>query len=266
MSTVATQPQTISKTLDRGFKLYFSGFKKVYLLSLVAWVVMTLPNFFNPVVSSKDPTQIDFSMVGTYFLWLIPIYLLYLMICTAIYERLAFLNDPNQPSIRESLQDGLKGLLPVCLATISYCVAIGLGTILLVIPGIYLAVGLILYWPAIVLEGYGPIAALKQSHHLIRGNWFRSLTIISIPTVSYVLVGFLQGIIAGFLLVSDSGASLESGLNSGTLLAYQFIMVPIYAAILPLYFAVTIVLYRDLTLRKKGSDLEARIALHESPT
>lgn len=265
MLAIATQPQTISKTLDSSFKLFFSGFKNVYLLSLVASVVIALPNLFNPALS-EDPTQFDFSMLGTYFLWLIPTYLLYLIFCTAIYERLGFLNDPDQPSLGESLQDGLKGLLPVCLATIFYGVAIGLGTILLIIPGIYVAVSLALFWPAIVMEGHGPIAALKQSHHLIRGNWFRSLTIISIPTLSYVLVGFLQGLVAGFFLVSDSGASLESSLNSGTLLAYQFIMVPIYAAILPLYFAATIVLYRDLTLRKKGSDLEARLEWNESST
>ena len=257
----ATQPQTISKTLDSSFKLYFSGLKDVYLLSLVASIVMTLPNFFNPSLN-EDPTQIDFSMFGIFFLWFIPMYLLYFMLGTAVYERLAFLNTPHAPSLGESLQDGLKGLLPVCLATIFYVAAIGLGTILLIIPGIYLALSLILYWPAIVLEGHGPIAALKQSHQLIRGNWFRSFTVISIPTLFYVLAGFSHGFIAGFAsAVSDSGTSVESALNT-----LQFIMTPLYAAITPLYFAATIVLYRDLTLRKKGSDLEARLEWNESPT
>ncbi len=264
MNTVATQPQTISKTLDTSFKLYFSGLKKVYLLSLVIAILVEVPNLLiNPAIS-EDPTQVDLSWLGTFFMWLIPFYLLYFTLGTAMYERLAFLNTPDQPSLGECLADGLKGLLPVCLATLMYGLTFLLGTVLLIIPGIYLGLALILYWPAIILEGRGPLEALKHSYQLVRGNWFRTLAVVSVPTIAYFLVAIIPGFLAGFAVLYDSGTSVETTLNSGTLSFLPFITVPLYAAIYPLYFAVTISLLRDLTLRKQGSDLEARLEWNES--
>ncbi|WP_455209620.1 hypothetical protein, partial [Kaarinaea lacus] len=119
-------------------------------------------------------------------------------------------------------------------------------------------VSLILYMPAYTMDNAGIIGSLKKSHNLVWGNWWRTLLILSVPTI--ILLVILGGV--GMVVGAVIGFGVTQG--EGDLLQFQIIMevaqyiVNVFLA--PLFPALMIILYNDLKLRKEGADLDAKIA------
>jgi hypothetical protein len=119
-------------------------------------------------------------------------------------------------------------------------------------------VSLMLGATLVVLERKGPVEALKGSHTLVWGDWWRSAATVTIAfilvAVVYAAIAFLMGIVIGAVGVSSDDAFL-AGMVMALLLSglMTFIVSPFYTALL-------ITLYWDLKLRKQGGDLAARVA------
>ena len=69
---------------------------------------------------------------------------------------------------------------------------ISLGLVLLVIPGIWLAVSVTMVPHVVALENRGVVASLSRSIRLVRGRWW--------PTLGYQILVALMGSVAGWLL------------------------------------------------------------------
>ncbi len=83
-------------------------------------------------------------------------------------------------------------LFPVWLiATILVGVAVIGGFFLLILPGLWLAIMFNMYTPVIAIEGKSPVAALKRSFELVKGNFWE--------TVGFLLIVGLIGGAAGQL-------------------------------------------------------------------
>lgn len=88
-------------------------------------------------------------------------------------------------------------LVPAFLASLILAVAVGIGFVLLVIPGIYLGLRLVHFQTAIVDRGLGPIEALKYSWELTSGNALQLFLLYIV-----MMVVLLAGLIAlGFGLL-----------------------------------------------------------------
>ncbi len=265
MFALANRPQSIGKTLDSGFKLFFAGFGKVFILALVASFVANLPSIvMGTKLEAADPEA--FRALGGQILGLFAVaMILATALNTAILRRLAVLGNGGAAgdSMGQSIAIGFKYLVPVFVAAILYGFAVGAGMLLLIIPGIFLLVSLYLFWPAIVVEGKGPIEALKRSHNLVRGNWWRTVTVMTIPIVLLIAVyfaaAFVIGIVVGITSSGGDAIAVTTTVEKTTLLVH-LLQVPVNAVSLALFYAVLVVLYHDLKLRKEGGDLEARLA------
>jgi hypothetical protein len=132
-----------------------------------------------------------------------------------------------------------------------------MGFALLIVPGIIITV-LIIYWsadiPVVAIEGCKPIAALKRSFELVRGNWWRTfstilLTILVVMGLTIVMSVLLA---APMTLIGDEGltgitarvASALSGMLSNAIIA-------------PIAATAGTLIYLDLRSRKEDYDLEA---------
>ena len=263
MFALATRPQSIGKTLDSGFKLFFAGFGKVIVLALVATLVANLPSLLLGTKAGEIDPEALRALGGKVLGLFLVVIIVATALNTAILRRLAVLGngDAADDSMGKSIAIGFKYLVPVFAGIILYGVAVGAGMILLIIPGIFLLVSLYLFWPAIVVEGKGPIEALKRSHHLVRGNWWRTLTVMSIPI--FLLVAFYFGamFVFGIILGVTSGgdATAVTSTVEKSVFYLQLLQLPVNAVSLALFYAIVVVLYHDLKLRKEGGDLEARL-------
>ncbi len=71
----------------------------------------------------------------------------------------------------------------------------GLGTIALIIPGIFLGIKLIYYDCAILIEDAGIIGSLKRSWQVVRGNWWRTFGLHLIFTLPISLLYLVAEIV-----------------------------------------------------------------------
>ncbi|HEU5218284.1 MAG TPA: hypothetical protein VFU23_06475, partial [Gemmatimonadales bacterium] len=124
---------------------------------------------------------------------------------------------------------------------------IGIGFILLIIPGIILLSGLILSTVVAVIEGKANSAALGRSWELTKG--FRGKVLLTmcciflllmVPTITVSAIWAIIGVATG-------GIGLI-----GTEILTSLISILIY----PFFYVVLTVLYYDLRVRKEGFDLE----------
>jgi uncharacterized membrane protein len=146
---------------------------------------------------------------------------------------------------------GLKVFFPLLLATILYVLAVTVGMVLLIIPGLILMLSLIFYSYAIVLDGEGPIASLKTSHRLVWGNWWRTAVVLTVAVLIVYVLMIGATLPLTFLLIGSEPTTMLS--------LIELIMNLVYALLTPLILAMFIVIYQDLKVRKGGLDLAARI-------
>ena len=147
----------------------------------------------------------------------------------------------------EALLIGFKKFPAVLVAVILYTIAVMLGFILLVVPGIILSLSLAFYIYFIALDSLGGYEALKASHKLVWGNWWRTMSIFMAPSIVLMVIYFPMKMLAAFV-----GASNNTLISVITNLLTAFIM--------PYFVALAYVQFHDLKLRTSGSDLQRRFA------
>ena len=132
-----------------------------------------------------------------------------------------------------------------------------MGFALLIVPGIIITV-LIIYWsadiPVVAIEGCKPIAALKRSFELVRGNWWRTFSTILLTILVVMGLTIIVSVLlaAPMALIGDEGltgitarvASALSGMLSNAIIA-------------PIAATAGTLIYLDLRSRKEDYDLEA---------
>jgi hypothetical protein len=133
-----------------------------------------------------------------------------------------------------------------------------LATILLIIPGIYLAVSLLFATPAFVLEKTTVSEALSRSRELVRGAWWR--------TFGIALLGYLVALVIGgvieipFLLIAGSSAGVFSTTASTDVSTSSEIVLAVGRIIggtftTPMIAGTIALMYIDRRIRREGLDL-----------
>lgn len=256
MFTLAQQPLSIGKVLDSGVKLYLSSFSKFILLSIIYAGLNIFLTEYTYSIEKAGYTDTNIPAIITLVLISIVIFF---VLYIAIFYRIGGVAAGRVASIGDSLKFGLRKTIPFFIASLLYGLAVMLGMILFVIPGFILMLSLILYTPAMLLDGGGIISSLTKSHNLIWGNWWRTATIFFIPTaiITVMIMGLLMffGPAIGFGALQQADPTALRDIER----YYNLSASVVTAVITPLFYTITIVVYHDLKLRKSGGDLAARM-------
>ena len=255
MVALASEPQSIGKVLDSGFRLFVKAFTSALPLSLAAAAVLAVPNIANVLMGGTEqaPGPVPASTVLVLFLVALPIYMI--LIAAVVYRLGAAAELHEASTTGQALARGVRCVLSLIGAAILYFLAMAAGLILLVIPGIILSLSLSFGFFAIVLDGESALAALKRSHRLVWGNWWRTLAVVSVPVVIVMILYLGLGIVFGATLVMSDGKP-----SSDVLITANLIEAAIGGITAPLIYSIMIAQYHDLKLRKEGHDLAARLA------
>jgi hypothetical protein len=160
----------------------------------------------------------------------------------------AYLGDPI--SWKSSLRYALRRLPAVVALSIVSTIVIGIGTVLCIVPGVYLWGAFYVAIPALLVEGVGPFRALGRSRDLVSGRWWST---IGVAIVGYALTFIVGAALGGLVIgVAASGASQQT--------AVGFVLATVSSTVgsmltTPAVAAFTTVLYIDLRVRKEGFDL-----------
>jgi hypothetical protein len=151
--------------------------------------------------------------------------------------------------------------LAVMGTSLLYGLAIMVGFIFLVVPGIYLLGRYGLSTPAVVLEDRGPISGLNRSSELTKGSVLRVLVVYFLSyLLIFVIAALLGGIAAAALdsVAQQIGTTTSKALTDLTSAVANVVITPVLAIALT-------VLYYDQRVRKEAFDIENMMSLLGEP-
>lgn len=254
MNLLPNEPASIAKILDASFKLFKVSFKKTIGFGLLIGLISAGVGILAALVAqgfigsgAAIESGIGILLPVLMFLGLLSYFWLY----GALIFRIDDVVKQGDASFSEALGVGLQKFPTMLLGALLYSLAIILGLVVLVVPGLILSLSLFFYAYYIVLEDYSAYQSLKASHKLVWKDWWRTAGVFTVPGVLAIIIIMGFGVIAGFL----------GGYSDNELISWPDIFVNILMGIFYQYFyALGYVQFHDLKLRKSGSDLEARMA------
>ena len=130
----------------------------------------------------------------------------------------------------------------------------------------YLLVRWSMFVPSVVVEGHGPIGALRRSSELVRGEWFRAASVLGVASLIVLVLAsapaYLVSIPLGVIDVArgNYGADLVGlALRNGVSIVCQVLFASIGTIAYTLLFI-------DLRNRREGTDLAERLQQIEAPS
>src|SRR5271170_8337000 len=172
--------------------------------------------------------------------------------------------DMVRPRLADILLESLRRipgamvllLLIVLISSLDFLPGVANGSLFLlwlivqVVLVSYLAGILLLAWVPTVVEPKGAWAAIRNSQQLLKGHWWRAITILSIVLLVPVLAALIAAVLGGALL-GAVGAS-EHAKSTGQLLIGLAALV----ALRPFVPAVFVAMYRELRqIKTQGARL-----------
>ena len=186
--------------------------------------------------------------------WIFPITIIIsIVFYNAMYYRTHYMVQDPDKDFANALATGIKKGLPVFLASILFGLAVMLGLLALIVPGVILSLSLLLYQALIIIDDEGIFSSLKASHRLVQGNWWRTATVFFIPALIVMVVYMILVFVFGLTYTLIEGQ--ETALNFGA----DMLSILISAVLSPLFIAIVLVQLNDLKLRSQGLDLAARL-------
>ena len=137
------------------------------------------------------------------------------------------------------------------VAAALFLILTSVGTLVLIVPGVYLWGMWQLWMVVIVVERCGPLTALARSWRLTRGSWWHSVTLVTlIAILSTVPLVLFDLIVPWFVLALGLG-------GTQALVANLIGLGVVSILVLPLVPAALVAVYLSLCDRQAGMALEA---------
>jgi len=258
MVTVTPRALSFGEILDGGFTLYRRNFAVFFGIALIPRIPEVL--YWIGVTALVPADSMEFAG----FLILPWSFFAFFLTLGAISLASARAWEGDEPEIRESLMVGLSRWLVVAAAGVVAWAAGFAGLIFLLLPGFFLMASFFLFAPVAVVEGGGPIQALRRAWELSKGGRLRILgvgfvayLIILIPMAAFTAVG---GILAfGAAGVAGNEPIAIEGVATWYLGIANVLGSVVTALAWPLFVSVTMVLYMDRRARTDVSELEAAV-------
>jgi hypothetical protein len=173
----------IWELLGDAFSLYLRNFPTVFVVGLAVVLPVQLivsgvglEELTSGYRESENNAELLIPMIVS-FLVVAP------LIAAATIHMLQRLADGERPRPGPSIQAGLDVFAPVFLAVLLAGAGIALGLLLLIVPGIYVAVRWYFVAQSVVIDGARSTEALRGSWRLTNGYWFRTLGVVLLANI-----------------------------------------------------------------------------------
>lgn len=238
----------VGRVLGEAFNVLFKDLWKFLLLALVALLpsALLVAAFGGQASGGFGAPSPDFDTAPfTILLIDIPLGILCYALSQAGTLYGAFQDMRGRPfDLGTAFAVAFRRFFPVLGVAICFGLAVGLASILLLVPGLMVLSAFYVALPACVMEGLGPFDSLSRSGALTKGQRWRVFGIFVVIIVVSMIVGALLQVIA---------VAIGGGIAG---IVVNFVWNALYAA----YNSVAIaVMYHDLRVLKEGIDID-RIA------
>jgi len=115
----------------------------------------------------------------------------------------------EQPTVGDALRAASGRFAAAVGAVFLYAIGVAIGFIALIVPGIWLLVRWAFAAQAAVVDGLGPVDALRRSAELVKDHWWRTLGML---LASGLLFGLIGAVITAVLTGIENGVIYVAGL------------------------------------------------------
>lgn len=266
-----SRPQAVGEILDTAFRIFRATLLKCLPFATLSLLAGQLANIYN--LLKGGPWQQRFAVHDTLW-WLLEIigYALALTFTSAIVRRQCAIASGQPASPQGELGAALRlvpGLFAVsfllglailaCLIPALFFLgnplAAAAAVILLLLPASYVGLRLSCAITAYLLTDRGVTASIAHSWDLTAGNVWRLTLIWSVAVVLLIVFYVLAGVIATVIAVPFALGDIAM------VTAITAAVVVILGSVgTPFYTALSLAVFGDLSVRKEGTDLAARLA------
>ncbi len=255
-------PLSIGGVLDSAIRLYRCAMRRCWALSLlysaliggsaVFWLQL-LPKAGAP--GTTDPKQAlalltSPVMIGGFLL----VMLIGAVFYGALVKAVSVIARGEEPlSLGSAVAAGLRRVPGMLLGIVLTSLAIVLGCVLLIIPGVYLFGKFQLWMTAMFMDDASALESLKASWRLTRKRWWRGAAIVTVALILLYVFALVFGLISGVIVVLA-----HLSLTDRMIINQVFSSLSNFI-VFPMVVAVFIVMYHDFKLRSEGGDLAVRM-------
>lgn len=167
----------------------------------------------------------------------------------------------KQITFKEVLSCGFKKVLPAIGVFVLTVIAVAIGFMLLIIPGIYLSIALFFSLYLIVTDNLGVMDSLKESMQLVSKHWWRTFFLL---IITGLIISLLYALSVGGVFILDSifasgsristeitGAVTMTALTKINPFVLNSVIVILNTLLLPLVYSATLSILYDLQSRKE---------------
>jgi hypothetical protein len=254
MQTTALRPLTFGEILDRSFALYRHNFGSMFVAALVPFLPIAL--FWVAASLVIPPTEEGAATATMLNLFLLPYSFFATLLVWGTLARLAARAHRGEAfGWADEYRETFRRLPRLIAAMILTIAAIFLGLMLLIIPGILIAIMLFAVVPLVMIEGRGPVEAIRRSRELASGAWGRIFGILLVMMIITSLPAFAVGAATMVGMMYEAGGDGTAAFGFGLALN-QVLSTLASALVAPLFSLCLITLYLDRRVRSEGLDLE----------
>jgi hypothetical protein len=237
------RPQSIGEVLDTTFKLLGISLVKTLPYGILMTIVGQLGNIDN-LLTGRNARIFVPRDPATWLLWTVSM-LGSLLLWAALILRQRAIAQDAPVSMRAELAAAVHMLPSLAGLFILVTAAVLCGALLLIVPGVYLAVAFSMATPALVLAGKGPIDAMNYSLSLIRGHWWRTLGIFLVTAVILCAFYILAIVVTVIVVRFAHGADVALVTAATTVL-----IIALGAFANPCVTAMILAVFGDLEVRR----------------
>lgn len=251
--TIAGEPFRIGSCLAKALCVYFANFISFNAMGLLVLVpgFMVLLMFFGNLLAGLGPELLTaegrlhvtpMTAVGFLAALVAVLALEYLLIATVAYATVQYLQG-NRPPAAAALAQGLKRSVPLIGLAVLTTVLVGVGLLLLIVPGIIAALMLSVAVPVQMVEGPGILASLSRSRALTRGLRWQLLGVFLAAIAGSAVVIALVALPFDFLLPQEGAVTLVGAIIETAVQLFTTVFLAVLVA----------VVYHELRVARDGA-------------
>jgi hypothetical protein len=257
------RPMTLGEVLDRTFTLYREHFLMFVGITALPYLLLLLFNFSTLLLSvgvnhHRSPNLVSPGMVGGFvagafgglFLFLLAIGVAHAATVSAVSD----LYLGRETNVRIAYERAKGNFVTVIVVMVLTFLAVAVGALFLLIPGIYLACRLAVSVPATIVEQDSAVASMERSMELTKGFAGQVfLLLLLVGVIEMVVGGVLQMPATIFMML----AVVAKHQPSVGVTVYSYISQFLSQVLVgPIGTISASLMYYNLRVRKEGFDIQ----------
>ena len=241
MPIVTLRPRSGVELVDASFQFLRENFATVFTAVAVAFIPVAITGY----VAHTSPADVMLRLVARIADW---VFTSAGQAAAIIIVAKRYLGEDITPA--DALRAVSRRLGTVLAVSFLYGLGVGVGFVLLIIPGFYMAAKYFAAMAVAMVEGTGYSKSFERSAVLTDGSKLRVLAIFGVTYLAYLVI---TGVVAGV-------TTTIFGTATGTLVTTLLM-----ACIYPFIAVLATLLYFDLRIRREGLDLDLMLDSQPAP-